>query len=76
MQIKYLKMNVNKLRSDKKEATLLKLLSIMANCAFIVGKKRINLIIRNNLKVLNTLTPTESDEISIESVVCNFTIIS
>jgi len=69
-------MNVNKLRSDKKEATLLKLLSIMANCAFIVGKKRINLIIRNNLKVLNTLTPTESDEISIESVVCNFTIIS
>ena len=69
-------MKMNKQKSDINEATLLTLLSIMANCAFIVGKERINLIIRNNLKVLNTLTPTESDEISIESVVCVFTIIS
>ena len=67
---------MNKQKSDIKEDPLFKILNNMANCAFKAGKKRINLIIRNNLKVLNTLTPTESDEISIESVVCVFTIIS
>ena len=37
---------MNKLNNDINEATLLKLLSNTKNCLLIVGKKRINLIMR------------------------------
>ena len=55
-------MKINKPSKDKKEATLFKLLSITTHCLLIVGRKRINFIIRNKRKVLKTLTPAEFDE--------------
>ena len=66
---------MNKLNNDINEATLLKLLSNTKNCLLIVGKKRINLIMRNNRKVLNTLIPPEF-ELFIKLIVCNFSITS
>jgi len=50
-------MKMNKLKSKKNEVRLLTLLTIKISCLFIVGKKRINLTIRNNRKALNTLIP-------------------
>jgi hypothetical protein len=57
-------MKINKPSSKKNEATSLKLLSIIMICLLKVGKKRINLIIRSNRNVLNTLIPLdEFDEL-------------
>ena len=57
-------MKINNPSSKKNEATSLKLLSIIMICLLKVGKKRINLIIRSNRNVLNTLIPLdEFDEL-------------
>ena len=69
-------MKINKPSKDKKEAILWKLLSIIIHCLLIVGKKRINFIIRNKRKVLNTLTPAEFDESLIELFDWKFSITS